>query len=548
MKNILKKTSWGFTALLIMATLSGCNDEDFFTRVAPPETPWLNVTEFERSVIGTYSEFVPGTWNGGVIGGHRFVKTIGEDATYWIPGEGGDVPTDALYYRNTERQIGYLSWKGSWGVITNANVALDFLENNNGNPFPNASQQDLQENLPRQKGELLFLRGATYWQMAVTFLPWYKSEGGNDSRMMPLRTSFPTGKEASNSKIGTVEEIWQQVVADLTEAKSLLPEQFLSGVHHPTYMHGRATKFVAAFLLARVHFHMGNHVEAMNELNFVIDQNDGRFDMSEDPISAWNRSDISLGRETVWSFPFFDPTEKSQWLLFSSFNKNHYNAMGGGGPGTSSGTSAFDQKGSFSPWAGFTMSHSIMKQVGWMDENLGETEEARMDKRYTQLFYRLEPYRDPETLTDEENAAGIYEFRYPGVSVPLIWPNKYFRGDDGRETNIPVFRLAEMYLTRAIIRFGQGDVAGATLDVNVIRERAGLEPLTTVTEDDIHNERIKEMSQEGDRLDYVRALKQPILPGDRDPSYPFSTIEYPYSDYHFEIPQAEYDLNGGYGN
>ena len=546
MKNLLIKNGWRIVVILMVFSIGSCNNEEFFEREAPPETPWLNVNEFERAVIGAYADFVPGTWGGGVIGGHRFVKTIGEDATYWIPGEGGDVPTDALYYRNTDTQISYLSFNTTWTVITNANVALDFLKKNDGNPFPDASDEDLQVNLPRQKGELLFLRGATYWQMAVTFLPWYKPEGGNDARIMPLRTSFPSGQEASSSKIGTVEEIWQQVVSDLTEAKSLLPEDHIAGIHHPTYLHGRANKFVAAFLLARVHFQMGNHAEALKEINYLIDQNGGRFDMSEEPIEAFNRSDETTGRETVWSYPYFDPTETSQWLLFSSFNKSHFNAVNGGGPGTTTGATGFDKKGSFSPWAGFTMSHSIMQQVGWMDENLDETDEARSDKRYNQLFYRLEPYRDPATLTDAENAMGKYEFRYPGVTVPLVWPNKYYRGADGRNTNIPVFRLAEMYLTRAIILFRQGDIPGATDDVNVIRVRAGLAPLTTITEQDIHNERIKEMSQEGDRLDYVRALKLPILPGDRDPSLPTSTIDYPYANYYFAIPQAEYDLNGGY--
>ncbi|MEX2594872.1 MAG: RagB/SusD family nutrient uptake outer membrane protein [Anditalea sp.] len=97
------------------------------------------------------------------------------------------------------------------------------------------------------------------------------------------------------------------------------------------------------------------------------------------------------------------------------------------------------------------------------------------------------------------------------------------------EKKIPVIHISlsaylfEMYLTRAIILFIQGDVAGAIHDVNVIRERAGLEPLSTVTEQDIHNERIKEMSQKETGL-IVRALKLPILPGDRDPSLPTSTI------------------------
>jgi len=94
------------------------------------------------------------------------------------------------------------------------------------------------------------------------------------------------------------------------------------------------------------------------------------------------------------------------------------------------------------------------------------------------------------------------------------------------ETNIPVFRLAEMRLTRAIIRFMQEDVVGATADVNLIRTRAGNEAIKAVTEENIQNERIKEMSQEGNRPDDVRALKQPILPGDLDQCMPSSTINY----------------------
>jgi hypothetical protein len=104
-----------------------------------------------------------------------------------------------------------------------------------------------------------------------------------------------------------------------------------------------------------------------------------------------------------------------------------------------------------------------------------------------------------------------------------------------------------MYLTRAIIRFRQADIGGATSDVNVVRMRAGLDALDTVTEEDIHNERIKEMSWEADRIDYLRALKLPIPPGSRNPSLPNSIIEYPYTAYVWPIPKGEYDLNSGYG-
>jgi len=65
--------------------------------------------------------------------------------------------------------------------------------------------------------------------------------------------------------------------------------------------------------------------------------------------------------------------------------------------------------------------------------------------------------------------------------------------------NIHVIRLAELYLIRAESNLRAGTTTGdAPLnDINVIRKRAGLDPLTTVTTDAILKERIHELAFEG---------------------------------------------------
>ena len=78
-----------------------------------------------------------------------------------------------------------------------------------------------------------------------------------------------------------------------------------------------------------------------------------------------------------------------------------------------------------------------------------------------------------------------------------------------------------MYLTRAIIYFlgGNGasqNTSAALADVNAVRQRAGLGNLSSITEDDIHNERVKELAFEGDWLPYLQALQKDIGPGDRE--------------------------------
>lgn len=65
--------------------------------------------------------------------------------------------------------------------------------------------------------------------------------------------------------------------------------------------------------------------------------------------------------------------------------------------------------------------------------------------------------------------------------------------------NVQIFRLAEMYLTRAEANIRLGTTTGATplVDVNVIRTRAGLSALTTVDQAAVLRERRLELAFEG---------------------------------------------------
>jgi starch-binding outer membrane protein, SusD/RagB family len=102
---------------------------------------------------------------------------------------------------------------------------------------------------------------------------------------------------------------------------------------------------------------------------------------------------------------------------------------------------------------------------------------------------------------------------------------------------IPVFRLAEMYLTRAEANFRNGSSIGATPteDINVIRERAGLDDLVNVTEEDIINERHLELAFEGEWPLTVKRLNLPV--GDLEPNTSDELV--------FPIPQREIDIKSG---
>jgi len=74
--------------------------------------------------------------------------------------------------------------------------------------------------------------------------------------------------------------------------------------------------------------------------------------------------------------------------------------------------------------------------------------------------------------------------------------------------NLPIIRLAELYLTRAEANFRLGTTVGATplQDVNRTRQRAGLLPLVIVTLNDILLERRLELAHEGHRIHDIKRL------------------------------------------
>ncbi len=96
--------------------------------------------------------------------------------------------------------------------------------------------------------------------------------------------------------------------------------------------------------------------------------------------------------------------------------------------------------------------------------------------------------------------------------------------------NIPIFRLAEMYLIRAeaAVRSGQNGDA----DFNKVHERAGLPAKTGVTLDDILLERRLELAFEGQRIHDVKRLKGTV-----------NGLAWNADKLVFPIPQRDVDVN-----
>lgn len=121
--------------------------------------------------------------------------------------------------------------------------------------------------------------------------------------------------------------------------------------------------------------------------------------------------------------------------------------------------------------------------------------------------------------------------------------NLFYDGNSARRSgkwqlqfkNIPIVRLAEMYLTRAEANFRQGTSVGDTPlnDINLIRSRVNLAPLVSVTLPNILLERKLELAHEGQTVHDAKRLRQTIE------GLPFNDPKLV-----FPIPQRERNVNG----
>lgn len=152
-------------------------------------------------------------------------------------------------------------------------------------------------------------------------------------------------------------------------------------------------------------------------------------------------------------------------------------------------------------------------------------------------IYILQPHIDLYE-EDDERLEMFYDYdEEEGIANTGKFTNRF--------GNVPVIRLAEMYLTRAEANFREGTSVGATPleDVNTIRNRVGLSSLGVVTLDDILHERQLELAFEGQRIHDLKRTQSPVGSLDyNDPSliYPIPVRE--------RIINPDLEQNEGYGN
>jgi tetratricopeptide (TPR) repeat protein len=236
--------------IALLTVFSGCSKLlDLQPSQSISEDVALNSDKNVKNVlIGAYSLMAqPGIYGGCLP---RDAELLGGDGeilwrgTYIDPRQ---VANKTMIATNSEA---YYQWYNAYQVINSANNILSALS------VVNAADTN------RVKGEALFLRGMMYFDLVRFFALQYKFSGGNTQMGVPLVLT-PTHGINSSSYVSrnTVEEVYNQVIADLKTAAEKLPAD------NDVY----ASRGAANALLARVYLQKGDYANARSAADSVIE-------------------------------------------------------------------------------------------------------------------------------------------------------------------------------------------------------------------------------------------------------------------------------------
>lgn len=233
--------------VLATLTLTQCGKK--IDEVAPQqnvlsETALNNTDNIQKAVTGVY----------GIVRGSTMLGCDIQMAADLLGGNGDLVWRGTffaqrdLFIKNivSDNGIATATWITSYQAINAANNVLE-----NVDKIGDIAKRNL------AKGEVLFLRGLTYFELIRLFAQAWNPSGSNDGLGVPLMLK---ANDLSRPSRATIAQIYAQVIADITEAETLLPNS--NG--------NRANKFAAKALLARIYLQQSNYAQALAKANDVI--------------------------------------------------------------------------------------------------------------------------------------------------------------------------------------------------------------------------------------------------------------------------------------
>ncbi|TXJ29050.1 MAG: RagB/SusD family nutrient uptake outer membrane protein [Chitinophagaceae bacterium] len=429
----IKAHHFQYTYLLLLAasitcvSLVSCTK---FVETDPPvnSTNGANVFENDATAIAALTGIYARMSNSDVISGNSGIAMLtglsGDELSLW---NGVTQGKHVAYYANslvstTSLSYGTEFWAPMYNFIFQCNAAIEGVNGSVG------LTQGVKEQL---LGEAKFLRAFFYFYLANFYgdVPLVLITDPNTTSSLPR---------------STIVDVYQQIVADLQDAKTLLKDYYVDpSLKTNTEERVRPNKWAAAALLARAYLYIGDYENAEKEASAII-ANTGLYNLGDleevflknNSEAIWQLQPVRIDRNTEEAFAFIIPvTGPSQ-------------------PNGALGNPAYLSD---------TLLHSF------------EPGDLRATHWIQHITIGTETYYYPYKYKSAELGAPVTEY-------------------------LTLFRLTEVFLIRSEANAHRGLLEQSLSDLNLIRQRAGLLPISSPDEsnllDKIMRERMHELFTE----------------------------------------------------
>ncbi|WP_281232932.1 RagB/SusD family nutrient uptake outer membrane protein [Flavobacterium gelatinilyticum] len=393
-----------------------------------------------------------------------------------------EMSTDDAWMGNTGQDSGahrpcsqYLATPDNMGDMNNVYTAHYYTIQSANIGLEKMALSPISETQKNQyMGESLFVRAYCYYELVNLY-------GG-----VPLYTNS-LGTSDLKLERSPAAAVYAQIEADLKDAAAKLE-------NIPAARDGRINKWAAYALLARVSLFQEKWAEAKTYSNKVITE--GPYALESDFLNIWNVNNHN-GVESI---------------LEAQSSSVQDRDLGSALP-TLAGARGEDKKN-------FPSNDALDVLDGWgwcmptsdlENAYLSENDEIRRRSTITkwgEAAYGDETLNPTHKFSLNDNKSGRICRKY---YIPIATRRSLEKRDGRLPLNIPLIRLAEMYLTRAEANYHLG--GDALADINIIRARVKLDPKTGLSGPtllrQIYKERRLELAFEGLRLFDIRREKDP---------------------------------------
>ena len=358
-------------------------------------------------------------------------------------------------------------WSYAYYTIARANNVINNLEGKEVNGVTGQQVNNL-------KAEALFVRALCHFDLVITYCQPYNQA---DTLGVPVVLVTENAKPARSAK----KAVYNQVVKDLTEAESLMSDNYTrSGATDKAAV---VSKPAIQALLSRVYLYMEEWQKAADYATKVINCGEYNLATGEDYVNMYSAATAPAGGEII--------------LEVYGSNKNEY-------------------------W----------DNSGWTHLSYLTSLDGSGDICATSDLYNLYESGDIRQKLYKQNENDWFCVKYVGKE-----------GANPRQTNVPIIRLSEMYLNRAEAIINGASVSGVTAeaDLKTLASKRNATP-SAATRAGVFTDRRKELAFEGHiAYDYARTNTS-LVRNDFD-EVNNKDVAFPSYMWAMPIPKRELDAN-----